>query len=302
MSVAVPPNPPESWLELPDGKTFWLKGRCVIGRQPENELALELPALSRRHALIVAEGRGYAISDLHSRNGTYVNGSAVTRPVVLRDGDEIRLGAIPLRFRCKRPWFGSNAALPHSTLTQRLDQIEERPCWLLLIDLATNPEPEVPVSRETVLRETQAWITELRPLIENHGGRINGYLAEAVFAFWICDRADPERILTTLRAIEAWRPRSPLAFRVVVHHGNVLFSRSDRGEELSGTEVNFLTQAAKVARSFSAPALVSPTALKSLALEGRCECFGRAGVNGMKDFFSFYGLPREFITPPPDAA
>ena len=89
----IPSDPPafsESWIELPDGRTFWLKGRCTIGREADNDLVIDFPALSRHHALLAAGAGRYTVSDLHSRNGTFVNRAPVTRPVALRDGDEIR--------------------------------------------------------------------------------------------------------------------------------------------------------------------------------------------------------------------
>ena len=290
-------QPPESWLELPDGKTFWLKERCVIGRQPDNDVVIDLPVLSRRHALIAADGGGYSLSDLHSRNGTYVNGAAVARPVPLRDGDEVRLGPAALRFRCKRRWFASAKDDAGATLTQRLDEVNERACWLLLVNLAIDDTSGVVADHEAALRQRQTWIASLRSPIEQNGGRINGYLGDAIFAYWLGDATKPAQVLAALQAIETWRPRSPLAFRVVAHHGPVVFTRSDRGEELTGTEVNFLAQAEKIARGFAAPAMLSSSAMETLGLAGRCECYGRAGVNGMSDFFSFFALPADFTAP-----
>src|SRR5689334_8457261 len=130
-----PSNPAPAWLELPDGRTVWLAASCSIGRQPDNDVALDLPALSRRHALLVAEGDSYTLSDLHSRNGTFVNGAAVTRPVRLRHGDEIRVGDAVLRFSCPQRLDKPAASLEFAP-TQRLDQIRERACWLLLVDIA----------------------------------------------------------------------------------------------------------------------------------------------------------------------
>ncbi len=287
-------KPPESWLELPDGRTFWLKGRCAIGRQPDNDVIIDLPVLSRHHTLIAVDGGCYMLSDLHSRNGTYVNGAAVTRPVPLRDGDEVRLGSAALRFRCKRGWFSPANGTPDATLTARLDQVNERACWLLLIDVAADPISGAGADHEAELRRRQAWMVDLRPLIEENGGRINGYLGDAVFAYWLCDTAQPAHVLASLQAIETRRARSPVAFRTIVHHGKVFFSRSDRGEELTGQQVNFIAHAQKIAKGFAAPAILSPAAMQTLGLEGRCQCYGRAGVEGMSDFFSFYALPGDF--------
>jgi class 3 adenylate cyclase len=287
-------NPPESWLELPDGRTFLLKGRCAIGRQPDNDLVIEQSVLSRHHSLVAADGGVYLLSDLHSRNGTYVNGAPVTRPVALRDADEIRLGSVALRFRCKRAWFAMNKDLPSATLTERLDQVSTADCWLLLIDVVADPTANPALDQEDALRRRQTWIVGLRPLIEANGGRINGYLGDAIFAYWLCDTAKALQVSTALQAIERWRPRSPFEFRMIVHHGRVLFTRSDRGEELAGEEVNFLARCEKIAKAFAAPAMLSPPALQTLELGGRCECYGRSGIDGMKDFYSFYAPPRDW--------
>lgn len=43
------------------------------------------------------------LEDLGSKNGTHLNGSRVTTPLRLSDGDAIRLGAIDLTFRVALP-------------------------------------------------------------------------------------------------------------------------------------------------------------------------------------------------------
>jgi pSer/pThr/pTyr-binding forkhead associated (FHA) protein len=55
--------------------------------------------VSREHALIRVTGRRCQLFDLASRNGTYLNGSAVREPRLLQDGDEIELGSSVLTFK-----------------------------------------------------------------------------------------------------------------------------------------------------------------------------------------------------------
>jgi len=56
--------------------------------------------VSRVHATIVQEGAGYRIFDEQSTSGTFVNEQGVLdHGLQLVDGDEIRLGAVRLRFR-----------------------------------------------------------------------------------------------------------------------------------------------------------------------------------------------------------
>jgi class 3 adenylate cyclase len=287
MDTSPNPAPSESWLELPEGKVHRLMGACAIGRQPDNDLVLDTPGLSRRHALLAAEAAGYTISDLHSRNGTFVNRTVITRPVRLQDGDEIRLGELALRFRTTVP---SDAGVGSSP-TQRLDQMRQHTCWLLLVDIAGFGALNQELGSEAALRQTQAWIKAISPLIERRGGRINRFLGDAIFAYWLVEKTPSADVLATLREIEAWRPTSALAFRHVVHLGQVLFTHSDLGEELTGQEVNFIFRAEKIAKTFGAPAMLSEPAMKALGLEGRATPCGQSAIAGMSGVFSFFPLP-----------
>jgi Nif-specific regulatory protein len=72
--------------------TFALpSGEIHIGRDPSNLLSISDPSLSRRHCTLSRDGEGYKIRDLHSRNGTLVNGAAV-KESRLRHGDQISVG------------------------------------------------------------------------------------------------------------------------------------------------------------------------------------------------------------------
>lgn len=76
-----------------------LSGATVtIGRQPDNILRIDNPAVSGHHAKVYAEGDHYVIEDVESFNGTYVNGQRITK-VVLKDGDSAIIGKHTIEFR-----------------------------------------------------------------------------------------------------------------------------------------------------------------------------------------------------------
>jgi serine phosphatase RsbU (regulator of sigma subunit) len=75
----------------------------VLGRQPHCHIVLDDGMVGRRHARLVAADDTYAVEDLGSRNGTYVNGKLVRGQVPLRDKDEIRTGHTLLLFRVLVP-------------------------------------------------------------------------------------------------------------------------------------------------------------------------------------------------------
>lgn len=76
------------------------RDQISIGRSPENDLHIEIPTVSRFHAVISRSGptSQYSIQDLDSSNGTLVNNTYIKpeKRVPLEPGDVIRIG--PIRF------------------------------------------------------------------------------------------------------------------------------------------------------------------------------------------------------------
>ncbi|HRQ38215.1 MAG TPA: FHA domain-containing protein [Chloroflexota bacterium] len=64
----------------------------TIGRSPQNEIVINDPEMSRRHAQIVQQGDYFTVEDLGSTNGTFVNGQRCTGATPLRHGDRIEFG------------------------------------------------------------------------------------------------------------------------------------------------------------------------------------------------------------------
>jgi DNA-binding winged helix-turn-helix (wHTH) protein len=75
-----------------DGDIRLQEGDNVLGREPGLGVRIERPGVSRRHACIRLEGDRATLTDLESKNGTFVAGRRVTEPTPLRPGDEVRLG------------------------------------------------------------------------------------------------------------------------------------------------------------------------------------------------------------------
>ena len=71
----------------------------MIGRDAGVAIELRSPTVSRRHARVTVAGGVATLEDLGSKNGTSVDGSAVTSPVALMDGQRIRIGSYELVFR-----------------------------------------------------------------------------------------------------------------------------------------------------------------------------------------------------------
>ncbi len=86
--------------------------RAVLGRHPECDIVLDAAAVSRQHAQIVQDGGNYFIEDLHSRNGTFVNGRMVQGRVPLADGDRLKICDLTFTFYRQPPATSRPAFVP----------------------------------------------------------------------------------------------------------------------------------------------------------------------------------------------
>ena len=79
------------------GSWFIEEKRLVIGRAEGVDIRLEDVAVSKQHASIEVMGADHILLDLESSNGTFVNGTRVTRHL-LRHGDAIGILGFELKY------------------------------------------------------------------------------------------------------------------------------------------------------------------------------------------------------------
>lgn len=88
-------------LVIEDGRRVPLGTTITIGRTEGNDLRLDDPSVSRRHARVLVEWDGderqTLIEDAGSSYGTTVDGEAVSGPRVLGPGARITIGETGLR-------------------------------------------------------------------------------------------------------------------------------------------------------------------------------------------------------------
>lgn len=102
--VAGPARGPQGIIEYISGpgahpgERVRIYGMAMVGRIADNDIVVEDPGVSPRHAVIELIGGGFEIRDLDSASGTYVNGVQATGPVHLNGGEIIRVGCTELRF------------------------------------------------------------------------------------------------------------------------------------------------------------------------------------------------------------
>jgi hypothetical protein len=88
------------------GSRFLLDTDVVsAGRHPDSDIFLDDVTVSRRHAEFRRTSDGFAVSDVGSLNGTYVNRDRIDS-VLLANGDEVQVGKYRLVYYASQYGFG----------------------------------------------------------------------------------------------------------------------------------------------------------------------------------------------------
>jgi len=176
----------------------------TIGREPENDIQLDLPDVFRRHCRIEAlPGGGFRIVDLGSKNGTFLNGRTV-QAMALEFDDRVRVGEATVAYcdddadpalvagatdEGTYPWSqGSLAARPARPPTGQLAKIGGGaiPPKGEGTDPASGKRPESDPDDEEVVDEHSTWRRRPGRDRDPHTRRSNrGYLKERLLRLGI---------------------------------------------------------------------------------------------------------------------
>jgi DNA-binding winged helix-turn-helix (wHTH) protein len=86
---------PSHWLIVGERVLPLHQGDNIVGREPDVDVRIDAPSVSRRHARLRINGAEVTVEDLGSTNGTFVGLRKIGEVVAIRNGDEIRFGSIP---------------------------------------------------------------------------------------------------------------------------------------------------------------------------------------------------------------
>ncbi len=101
------------WLICGPAKIQLPEGEHLVGRHPASIVTIDSPRVSRHHAAIRVVGDEATLVDLGSRNGTFLDGQRISESTSLKDGDEIRVGPVVLRFCVASLGPATEVDLPH---------------------------------------------------------------------------------------------------------------------------------------------------------------------------------------------
>ncbi|MCA9143926.1 MAG: SpoIIE family protein phosphatase [Planctomycetaceae bacterium] len=70
----------------------------VLGRHPECDVVIDVGAVSRYHCKVIGDGSRFAVEDLNSRNGTFVNEQVIEGRKLLEHGNLVRVCDVVFTF------------------------------------------------------------------------------------------------------------------------------------------------------------------------------------------------------------
>lgn len=125
--------------------------RVHLGRARGNDIRLASGKVSERHAQLDLRDGFWVLTDLGSRNGTYLNGRKIDRPVPLREEDTIEIGDYVLRIQPPPPVRHATMPMPGRPMAEQaalvlIDGERRQPIALkekVAITLGTDPSHDI---------------------------------------------------------------------------------------------------------------------------------------------------------------
>ena len=278
-----------AFLEQPLGNRVRVSANLTLGRGEPAELGLEDGRVSRRHALIHQQGEGeFWLVDLGSRNGTYLNDCRVQQPVMLRNGDRLRLGPFSLVFR--QTGTQERGGFEEEASAMTVMDLRSATCWLLVADVMGSSAlaRQTPPDEQAV--KMGRWFLHCRQVIESAQGTINKYLGDGLLAYWPANEKTVDGVLRALKALRGLQGVEDPPFRLVLHCGKIMLGGvASMGEEsLSGPVVNFVFRMEKLAARLARPRLLSEAARKQLGDRIEVGDEGEHSLPGFEGEHRFY--------------
>ena len=279
-----------AWLDLGD-RHFPLVGKTFsLGRSKDNNVVFVSPKVSRRHAIVHAQGGSeFSLVDLGSSNGTHLNSRRIIQPTSLQHGDVIQIGEQSLVFRLETaPVSDGQMYVTEAQMTVR--DVQEVTCWFLLADIENFVQLGREVPSADLARTVGAWLGECQRVIEKNSGTVSKFLGDGLLVYWNARYCDVAKLVAALDILCWMQTRREPPFRWTLHYGNAVFGTAVGTGELStlGQEVNFLFRMERLAATKGFPNLVSQSAQTELSNLRLGESVGRFPLKGFDGDYPFF--------------
>jgi adenylate cyclase len=279
-----------AWLDLGDRKLPLAGKTLSLGRANDNNVVFTSTKVSRRHALVHAQGGAeFSLVDLGSSNGTHLNGRRVIQPVSLQSGDVIQIGEQSLTFRVEEMLISDDQCY-HTEAQATVRDVSQLTCWFLLLDIENFVALSANVPQADLARMIGAWLAECQRVIEQHGGTLSKFLGDGLLVYWNANLCEPSKVVDALNELTSMQTRRQPPFRWALHFGTAVFGEAVATGELSalGQDLNFLFRMERIAATKHFSSLVSEAAQTQFAPLVNLQSIGRFALKGFDDEYNFF--------------
>ncbi len=279
------------WLDLGDRRCPLVGRTFSLGRAKDNNVVFTSPKVSRRHALVHAQGGAeFSLVDLGSRNGTHLNGRRVIQPVALQSGDVIQIGEQNLVFRLDlAPTEEEEGYYTESRNTE--PDVSELTCWFLVLDIENFVQLTSEQPAEDLARMVGTWLAECRRIVEGHSGTVSKFLGDGILAYWNARFSTPDNVAEAINFLRSLQVRREPAFRWALHFGKAIFGSAAAPGELSalGQDLNFLFRIERIAAVNHFSSVVSAAAYSQIGALVGAEPLGSFPLKGLEGQHALFG-------------
>ncbi|MGH9659258.1 MAG: adenylate/guanylate cyclase domain-containing protein [Bryobacteraceae bacterium] len=175
---------------------------CKVGRSRENTIVLDDYPVSRAHCMVQCTPEGvFYLTDMGSRNGTFVNGQRLSSPIVLRGGDTITVGGHTIIFHS-----GDQTVLPLSKdeLSGTIDVFSERLITVMVADIRGYTALAQKLGEVRISQLIATFTRESGKLLTRRGACAHKFIGDAVMAIWlhVSDQPGPGELGGVFAALE----------------------------------------------------------------------------------------------------
>jgi len=166
---------------------------------------LDSRSVSRLHALIQKRDNGeYALVDLGSRNGSFVNGRRVSVPMRLQDQDRLVFAEQEFIFHNPLELPAAAGPLGTSTRNQPTAALNQQSlATIVVVDIRDFTPLARKVSEALLSQTIGTWFLRVGQVAEQRGSWARQYIGDAIMAVWVHEDASrvPGGLLRALRAV-----------------------------------------------------------------------------------------------------
>lgn len=186
-----------------DGQTqhFTCGATLTFGRDSHSDIALNDPKASRSHAVLrQLGGNQYLLTDMGSTNGTFLNDRRIKEPILVNDGDTIRIGSYQFEFLKEQNEPVTSMEIPEQTVITK--DIRVADITVLVSDIRNYTQLSENLSIQKLTLVIGQWLRAVSNCVVKNGGQVDKFLGDCVYARWESQGDSSQSVLSALKTAD----------------------------------------------------------------------------------------------------